>query len=280
LFKQYGIQHIRFVPDTPYGWFAGLNKPLSLLLAEPYVRTPAVAWLDSHLLVLEPPTALELHTGEDFLGCAVTCELGTMGPGDPLEALWQANCRSLGLDLETLPWVVTGLEKQRVRLLWNGGVFVYRRTTGFAEEYLKVCTQLLNARHSVPQLDNPAHLSEWSAIGLTMAQLKLNWRPLPYAYHYLMDSHQQSFSQDALKAATLIHCSDLVRNWQRVQAALQETHPLVADWLRTRGVLHNPASLVNRGLIQGLRIWRKGQEKAYLKTCKPLDQVKILLPAP
>ena len=130
-----------------YAWFKFLNKPLALLTAEDHAQTDAVCWLDSDLLFLNSPDELRLKPGEDFVGFPVEDkEMGTTGAADdPYEAIWQEFCRLLGLDINDLPWVTTAETGQQVRFYLNGGIFAYRKSSGFARMYHDICLALLDS---------------------------------------------------------------------------------------------------------------------------------------
>ncbi len=271
VFKRCNVKYIRCQPKIPYIWFKFINKPLALLAAESYATTDAISWLDSDLLILDEPEALLLQNGEDFLGCASDKEMGTSGVGDTYESLWQANCRTIGLDVEALPWIVTEQEKERIRLYWNGGIFVYRRSTGFAQAYLDTCLQLMDARITTKVDFDHIGINEQSAIGLTMVKLGLSWRALPYSHDYIMSSltHANWYDPAALKAAKITHYHDSMWSWfwDEFTGCLQQTHPQVAEWLMPYGPMQNPAPFMSRLLIKFLKSWRRRKELAYLKTC-------------
>lgn len=88
--------------------------------------------LDSDSLFLGEPAALPedidlLARPVDFKGSA------TRGPGDPFEAYWAALGALAGVGIDRLPFVVTTLDRQRVRASYNGGYAVVRRSSGLLE---------------------------------------------------------------------------------------------------------------------------------------------------
>lgn len=271
-FQQFNITHIRSYPDSGYSWFKFLNKPYALVLAEDYITTETVCWLDSDILILQEPEQLVLHPDEDFLGCASDKEMGTAGPSDPYEVIWQEICRAAGVLIDDLPWVVTEQEKEKIRLYWNGGIFVYRRSTGYGKDYLQTCIDLLN-NHVVSQLPGYSiGINEMSAIGLAMVRQQLRWRSLPYSHDYSMSSltHAEWYDESMLQDARILHYHDSMwpKFWDEFLRCLQRTHPDVAEWLAPLGPLQNEAFAPWRMTSRMLKALREHQETEYKKSCK------------
>jgi hypothetical protein len=271
-FKRLQITHVWGSAKTNYGWFKFLNKPLALVAAEAQMTTTTAAWLDSDLLFVDEPSQLTLLPGEDFTGFPVEAkEMGTTGPGDVYEPLWQEFCRVLALDIDSLPWRMTAQTQERVRLYFDGGIFVYRRATGFAQAYLETCLQLLDARVASQDADYNVGVKEMSAIGLALVKMGLSWRPLPYAYDYSMGSsvHADWYSEELLQNAKIVHFHDGMwpAFWPTLLECLHRTHPPTAKWLAPLGELQDTAPLQWRLLNKWLRRQRAQAEQRYHQTC-------------
>src|SRR5262249_54020734 len=150
-------------------WFGYLNKPYALVAVEERATTPLLAWLDGDILVIREPTALALGEDEDFAACAHDRNIGSMGPDDPFDGYWQQVAKVFQIDLDSLPWVVTELEKERIRAYWNSGVFVWRRATGFARHYADDCRRLFESK--VASAESGIFFTDQVALGITMARL-------------------------------------------------------------------------------------------------------------
>jgi len=271
-FDRLEVRYLRRAPPSDYAWFNFYNKPLSMAIGEEAADTDAVGWLDSDMLVVGDPAELRLRDGEEFLACASDKEMGSSGPDDPYDPLWRANCRVLGIDVESLPWVVTEQEKARIRLYWNGGLFVYRRSTRFGARYLRTCTTLMDARNRTSAPGFSIGFNEMSAIGLSMHLMGLKWRALPYSHNYSVGSktHARWYREEQLRAARIVHYHDSMWPWfwDTFVQCLRETHPEVAGWLAPLGPMRNSASVLNRLWGKALRSSRDRKHKAYVETCR------------
>ena len=273
-FERLHVRHLRRAPKSDYAWFNFYNKPMAMTIAEEQAETEAVAWLDSDIVIVGEPSELRLRDGEDFLACCSDKEMGSSGPDDPYDPLWRANCRVLGLDADALPWLVTEQEKIRIRLYWNGGLFVYRKSTKFGARYLETCTKLMDARNRTTAPGFSIGFNEMSAIGLAMHLMGLKWRGLPYSHNYSVGSktHAQWYREEQLRAARIVHYHDSMWPWffDTFVQCLRATHPAVADWLAPLGPMSNEAPILNRLWGRLLRQSREKKSRAYLETCKPV----------
>ncbi|MBW4516565.1 MAG: hypothetical protein KME11_15250 [Timaviella obliquedivisa GSE-PSE-MK23-08B] len=274
-FDRLQVQHLRFQSHNQYIWFNFINKPSALLAAEQHSTTEAICWLDSDLLIVGEPSELILQPGEDFLACASDKNIGTAGADDPFDRFWQEIGRSVGINVDDLPWVTTEQEHQKIRLYWNGGILVYRRSTGYAKDYLHMCEQMLDAQmidHNSAEIGTGAFAHEQIAVGLSMFRMGLSWRALPYSHDYIMSSrsHQECYQEELLRSAKIIHYHDSMWHWFWAEfiQCLKNTHPEVADWLAPLGSLTHPAPWHYRVMGKALKTKRKRQEAAYVEACR------------
>lgn len=270
-FDRLEVEYVFEPQKNRYSWFKFLNKPLAVVVAEQRSNAKSVCWLDSDLILLQEPELLRLSDDEDFAACASDKEMGTEGPGDTFEELWRANCRALGMDIDALPWVVTRREGARIRVYWNGGIFVYRRSTRFGEKYLKSCMDLMDARHVSRAPGYAIGINEMSAIGLAMHRYNLRYRELPITHNYSMNSrsHTKWYKEEDLREARILHYHDSMWPWfwDKFLECLAATHPDVERWLRPLGPMRNEAPLPSRLVGKVLRKVRDVQEKSYVKSC-------------
>jgi hypothetical protein len=199
--------------------------------------------------------------------------MGTTGPGDPFEGLWQAACRTLGVDLESLPWVTTAQTGERIRLYFNSGIFVYRSKQGFAARFLDSTTRLLDARIGTAAQGYTEGFKEQASIMFAARLMGLAWRVLPYSYNYPMSSltHEQWYRPEALREANVVHYHDAMWPpfWDTFLRCMEETHPAVHDWLRTLGPMRNSAPLPYRFAGKFLRAQRQRAGRRYTASCTP-----------
>lgn len=271
-FEKLKVTHLRPQIKNKYAWFKFLNKPLALVAADKYITSKAACWLDSDLLIVDEPEKLSLLPSEDFLGFPVEVkEMGTAGPGDPYEPLWKEFCRIVGIDIEDLPWAVTAQTNEKVRLYFNGGIFVYRRSTGFAKEYLDICLQLLDSNLGTKAEGYNVGIKEMSAIGLAVVKNDLVWRALPYSHDYVMLSktHNDWYREELLKEARIVHYHDSMwpAFWPTFIECLHNTHPEVEKWLSSLGPMSNQAPPQYRLMGKILNKFRQRAENAYNQNC-------------
>jgi len=145
-----------------------------------------------------------LNAGDDFIACAPDKNIGSGGPGDETEPYWREVAKTLDIDIDRLPWVVTGREKVRIRLLWNSGLYTYRRCTGFADEYMRCCRKVLDAR--VVHRDAGSHFVDQIVLGLAQFRLGLRYRALPHWCNYQMEGWSGiTHTSASVREARIIH---------------------------------------------------------------------------
>src|SRR5919201_856269 len=64
-----GVTYLRSDAPHPLAWYMYLTKPLVLTLAEEYLSSEQIFWLDSDILVAAEPELLWLEPEIDFAGC-------------------------------------------------------------------------------------------------------------------------------------------------------------------------------------------------------------------
>lgn len=272
IFKANSVVHLKSDVHRKYNWFNFLNKPLALSIADAHMQTANAAWLDSDLLFVREPVQLALASGEDFTGFPVESkEMGTTGPGDPYEPLWQRCCEILKVDVERLPFQITAQTQERVRLYFNGGIFAYRRASGFASAYLDNCLRLLDSKVGTAARGYNLGFKEMGSIGFSVAQLGLSWRALEYSHNYVMlsSTHREWYSEEALKAAHVVHYHDSLwpSFWPTFIACLKRTHPETAAWLEPLGPMRNEAGLLARIETKLRGRYRARATRRYLDSC-------------
>lgn len=267
-FDQFEVEHISSLRSpTRYTWNGFMNKPYALLAATERAKTDMIVWLDSDILVAGEPANLLLPDGIDFQACTADQSGATTGPNDEMAAYWEGICQCLGLELESLPWVMTAYEQAKVRFYFNSGVFVYRRLSKFAPQYLENCIRLLDSRLSSKVCS--FFYTDQVSLGLTAHQLGLSWQPLPLSHNYSMSSrtHDSWYREEELREARLIHYHDAVWPpfWPTFLSCVQKTHSDVGKWLDAMGPMQNTAPLPYRAInkpLKMMRDWRRSQHQA------------------
>ena len=272
VFDALGVTYIRRSNGSKYSWFKFLNKPLALAAAEEIIHSEAIGFLDSDLLFVDEPEKLQLLPSEDFLGFPVESkEMGTTGPGDPYEPFWRELCRIVGIDISDLPWAAAAETGERIRLYFNGGIFVYRRSSGFSKSYLELCLRFLDSGVATKAAGYSEGVKEMSAVGFAVVKLGLRWRALPYSHDYVMMSktHSSWYKEETLREAKIVHYHDSM--WPYFfpifHECLQSTHPEVARWIATLGPMRNDAPAQWRLVAKILAKLRARDEAAYRRSC-------------
>lgn len=271
-FDKLQVEYLSFQTKSKYSWYKFLNKPSALAAVEKIATTEFISWLDSDLLIVDEPYELKLNDSISFSACASDKNIGTIGLGDTNEFYWKEICQYLGLNLEDLPWIETVLEKEHIRLYWNGGVFVYRRSTNFAKKYLNTVIELLDG--CIASHESGIYFHEQMSIGLTAVKNKIPWSPLSGSHNFYVNTNvaKESYNLQDMKAAKIIHYHGAMFDkhyWDTFTEILSETHPTVADWVIKLGPIEkNQTSYRNRLVRKVIDYSRLRKEKAYTKTLK------------
>ncbi|MFS8119081.1 MAG: hypothetical protein ACMG55_11400 [Microcoleus sp.] len=272
LFDRYEIEYLVLRSDmrsNSYSWNKFMNKPYAILSVDERAKSEAIGWLDSDLLFVSEPDKLNLGSDESFLACTSDPIGGTTGLNDPLESYWLSICRVLNLDIESLPWVFSEMEKARIRYYFNSGMFVYRRETSFAKQYLENCTKILDAHISSKVCGY--FFTDQVSLGLTAFQLGLHLRSLPYSHNSCMGSstHNTWYSEDTLRKACIVHYHDSMwpAFWPTFIECLHNTHPEVEKWLSSLGPMSNQAPFQWRLMGAVLKKIRARTENTYNQNC-------------
>src|SRR5207248_232876 len=133
---------------------------------------------------------------------------------------------------------MTGQEGLRVRLLWNSGLYTYRRSTGFSDEYLNCCRKLLDSR--VAHKDAGAHFVDQIVLGLAQFRLGMKYRAVPHSYNYQMEGWSGiRHDANSVSEANVIHYHNAMdpEPWPSFLAQLEYTQPEVHSWLCAIGPL-------------------------------------------
>jgi hypothetical protein len=264
-FAELGVRHERLRSHPKYAWYHYLNTPIALAAAEELTEADIVCWTDSDLLFLSEPTELLLDDDIDFIaGSTDNGVVGTTGPGSPHEADWRRLCEIVGIDVDGLPWVTTHLERERIRLYFQAGLFAYRRGIGFSEFYLDMCTRALDQRFGFA--DSGENYTDQVCLGLAVHKMGLRWRQLDPTHNFPMASFlPHADLPEELAAARVLHYHDAMSPefWPTCLERLGKGHPEVVAWLAGRAPLGDPAPAPARLLREGLRATRGVSRRRY-----------------
>jgi hypothetical protein len=89
--NELGVDYQCTASRNRYDWYNFLNKPASVLRASEVAQTPFLCWLDADILVLNEPCQLVPGPNLDFVACAPSMDMHTVGPGSRYDAYWGAS---------------------------------------------------------------------------------------------------------------------------------------------------------------------------------------------
>jgi len=208
-----------------------------------------------------------LADNEDFAAnCSDIGGLASTGPESEHEPYWQRACNVLDVEIDRLPWLMPHRGPgDPVRFYFNGGVFVFRKSTNFSAHYIDVVEKMLSARFAHPQ--HRCYFHEQVALGLAAIKHDLRWRELTaranFSSNAMLGSHK-----DQTGEASLLHYHGGLKpsGFDQFVGTLEKFHSEPAAWLRKVGPLD--LNLQSNGLLtQSVGLWRKFRQELYLKRC-------------
>jgi hypothetical protein len=256
-------------PSNPYPWYTFLNKPVTLIEAERHATTRNVAWLDGDIIVASCPDGLDLDDATDFAAVAPDKNVGTAGPDDGNDAYWREAGKVIGVDVDTLPWVVTERERERIRMYFNGGVFSVRRGMGIGDAYFDATVKLLDARISSKAAGLFFH--EQVALALTVRKMNLRWTGLPQAYNYSTGAKVDHHYDPAdLQAAKLLHYHSSLYPpyWAKFTGYLTQEKPEIAGWVKSKGPMPASVPFLSKAITKLLRNRNEKRSKRHAAACR------------
>ena len=255
-FRELGVEYLRLTSRRGFSWSHYLNKPVALAAAEELTDTELVGFLDSDTVVLREPTALDLEEGVDFSASISDIELGgTTGPGHPNETAWAAICEIVGIVPDDLPWVEATLDCVRMRLYFNSGVMVYRRSARIGTRQLELLTRVFSDRIRLP--GSASRMVEQVVLAPLIVGSAIPWQPLPFTHNSTMISSLE-YEAERLREARILHYHDSMspERWAEFLVRAEAQQPEAADWLRKQGPVASPAPAPARALGEFFRVAR------------------------
>jgi len=269
-FEEAGVRYARIPGVQGLAWNKFLNKPMALAWAAKEGSSRLLCWLDSDILVTGEPDAFSLAPGIGFAACAPDKNLGTAGPGDPNEPYWEAVCAALGMDIASLPMIVTKAEGTRIRFYFNSGVFVFERDGPLAETFLRTCLDLAGAQ--LASRHAGIFFLDQVALGLSALRAGTAWEELPLSHNHTLGSKAPPIlaSPEAVSKAKILHYHDALwpPHWQGLLDLLGRSLPDVRAWLEPQGPMRNPAGMPARIHSRILAFLRRNKQKRYEEGCR------------
>ncbi len=271
-FKKFQVEYLSFQTKNKYSWNKFLNKPLALAAVEKIATTECIGWLDSDLLIVDEPYQLNLNESESFIACASDKHLATTGSEDSNEPYWNEVCQYIGISIEDLPWTETKVEQERIRLYWNSGIFVYRRSTNLAEQYVNIFIQLCDS--SIASHKTGFYFNDQVALALAVAKNRIPFGSLSHSHNYDVNTNRtkESYNIQEIIAAKIIHYHGAMTDtfyWNTFMELLKISHPTIASWLIQLGPIQkNHTSYTSRLVRKLIDYTRLREQKAYSQNLK------------
>lgn len=218
---------------SPVPWFSHANKVGAVQVAQRLAATPLVAWLDSDILVAAPPTELLLNDDEDFAARAEFLPPAVREGDTTHVAYWRRLCNLFGVRFDVVPWLFVEHRDERIRMYFNSGVIVWRRSSSFADRYADFFLRLMKSR--LAQHDGCFFTADHVVLTPVVLSGKLRWRHLGYRCHHMTFQEQIDgpIASPGMQDSALIHYSKSMnppyrdRFLARLKAELPALHAFV-----------------------------------------------------
>jgi hypothetical protein len=245
-----------------------MNKPVALAEVERIVGNGLICWLDSDTILTDEPSSLVLRSEHDFAACCTGKDVASAGPGDPSEAYWAELSALLGVDLDSMPWLVTVRTQERIRFHFNSGVFVFRAGLGFSQDYLGCNEKVL--RHRVAHPTAGLHFTDQVVLGMTVLRCGFRWGQLPFSHNHTMGSFiGRPSNVEPLSRAAIVHYHDSMsrREWTRFLMEMEGSHSAVFKWLEPMSAITGLPFGPRRAIASCLRITRYFRRRLSVLRC-------------
>lgn len=163
------------------GWH---SKVIAARVAERLATTPVIVWIDSDALIFGPLVELGLPFGDDFTARRESTAPAVLGETSPHVEHWKFFCKVVGMRWDDVPWLPADPPEPPQRLMFDAGVYAFRRGLGFAEAYAD-CTERLS-RAGVAFGRGAYWNGEHHALMFAMLRLGLRWRELSRAENHMI----------------------------------------------------------------------------------------------
>jgi hypothetical protein len=273
VFRASQVEYVKKFRPAHASWRGTLNKCKAMAYVERVCTTETITWLDTDMLVAAEPYGLALSPDEDFACCPCGGRYhSTTGPGDRNEAYWQTVCGQFRIDVDTLGWVTSWPDQDRIRTYWQGGVYCYRRASQLGAVHYETHCELMKSRIS----HNTSGVFHYDQTSLTIAVRRagLRWRVLPYDHNLQINpihSPDEFAPAAAIAAAKVLHYHGFMwpDTFPRFLEELRPAHAELCQLLERNGPLDKHRILPHRRVLAAvLKRYQKLRYRQFEKTCK------------
>ena len=246
-----------------YNWYA---KIVAARLAEDIATTPIVVWLDSDALVLGPLVELGLPHGDDF-----TARRDPLMPGldvaSPFLDYFRLACETVGANWEDTPLLPT--DGGPSRLVFNAGVYAFRRGLGFSEAYEDSTARLIQGR--IAPANGCFWYNEQTALLLAMMRTRMRFRELTQHENHMVfvELIDGEGAAPSIADARLVHYSRSMypQYWARFMKRVERERPEHYDWLFRNGPIVR-RKILSTPMDLSRNLYRKLYSGQYAKSCR------------
>jgi hypothetical protein len=268
-YESLGVQYLSIRPPNPYAWSSMLNKPLAMLAVAEKTSPDQICFVDSDMIFMAEPTLLQLDDQTGFTACAPDKNMGTSGEADENTPYWKEVCKTLGMDLNDIPWVRAHRENVDIRLYFNSGIFCTRKGNGFLEEYQRCVLKMMEAKLS--SKISGVYFRDQETLGLAVVKQHIPWKPLPHSYNYAVGRKiMDKYEPEKVRHGIVLHYHDMMwpENWATLLFKLQIDRPEIHDWLQPQGPLKLEGSFIQKTYGKLLKSYRSKKLKQYRHGCR------------
>ena len=170
-FKRLAVEFIDERFNIELDWWNNANKSAVMSQLELRVPTENITWMDSDLIVLNPPDDLVPAPGTRFIARAGEGYLGSDGD-DGNSAYWRALCALVGISFDDFEMITSFPELRSIRAYWQTGIYTYEKTTGLGRAHYEILRKLLSS--SIGSKTAGIYHQDQVAISLACQKLRLD----------------------------------------------------------------------------------------------------------
>ena len=249
-------------------WYNLYNKIVAVQVAEEIATTPVIIWLDSDVIIADTLHELGVANDCDFAARREWLVPAVFVGDDASTHYWKRASEIVGVNWEKFPRLPADGPDRPQWLLFNSGVYAYRRGLGFVETYGEITRKLMKARLALP--DGNFWLNEQNSLTLAVVKLGLRYSELPRSEHHMVF---QGFidgpgAAPPVDSARLIHYSGSMypEHWPRFMARLRRERPALHEWLYPKGPIDQVKVPRTPGML-ARKISRNLRYRLFSKRC-------------
>jgi hypothetical protein len=130
--------------NVEFDWWNNANKSAVMSQLERRVPTSNITWMDSDLIVVNPPDDLVPAPGTCFIARAGEGYLGSDGD-DGNSAYWRVLSALVRINFDDFKMITSFPELRPIRAYWQSGIYTYEKVTGLGRVHYEIIRKLLSS---------------------------------------------------------------------------------------------------------------------------------------